>query len=94
MDTAGLKQVIRSGNRTLDPQKDHAARSGNRTLDPQKRSRARPGVRTLDRLKKIVHTIVHAIANYDRAHDRKISRAYEIRADAHTSSTWNVSAGR
>ena len=44
--------------------------------------------------KKIVRTILHAIAKYDRAHDRKISRAYEIRADAQTSSTWNVSAGQ
>ena len=44
--------------------------------------------------KKIVRTIVHAIAKYDRAHDRKISRAYKTRAHARTSSTWIVSAGR
>ena len=44
--------------------------------------------------KKIVRTIVHAIAKYDRAHDRKISRAYKIHADAQTSSTWNMSTGR
>ena len=44
--------------------------------------------------KKIVRTIVHAITNYDCAHDRKISRAYEICAGARASSTWNVSAGR
>ena len=88
------KQVIGSGNWTLDPQKDHAARPGNRTLDLQKRSHARSGVRTLDRLKKIVRTIVYAIANYDRAHESKISRAYEIRAGARASSKWNVSARR
>ena len=44
--------------------------------------------------KKIVRPIVHAIANYDRAHDRKISRAYKIRAHARKNSTWNVSAGQ
>ena len=43
--------------------------------------------------KKIVRMIVHAIAKYDRAHDRKISRAYKIRAGARASSKWNVSAG-
>ena len=78
------KQVIGSGNRTLDPQKDHAARSGNRTLDLQKRSHARPGVRTLDRLKRsfvrsctrslntIVHTIVkfHVRTKYAHMHEQ------------------------
>ena len=78
------KQVIGSGNRTLDPQKDHAARSGNRTLDQQKRSCARPGVRTLDRLKRsfvrsctrslntIVHTIVkfHVRTKYAHMHEQ------------------------
>ena len=44
--------------------------------------RARPGVQTLDRSKKIVRAIVHTIAKYDRARDRKISRAHETRADA------------
>ena len=76
--------MIGSGNRTLDPQKDHAARPGNRTLDPQKRSRARPGVRTLDRLKRsfvrsctrslitIAHTIVkfHVRTKYAQVHER------------------------
>ena len=42
---------------------------------------------------KIACMIVHAIAKYDRAHDRKISRAYKIRTGAQTSSTWNVSTG-
>ncbi len=43
--------------------------------------------------KKIIRMIVHAIAKHDCAHNCKISRAYEIRADARMSSTWNVSAG-
>ena len=30
---------------------------------------------------------------YDHSHNRKVSHAYNIRADKHTSSTWNVSAG-
>ena len=78
------KQVIGSRNRTLDPQKDHAARSGNRTLDLQKRSRARPAVRTLDRLKRsfvrsckqsqntIMHTILkfHVRTKYAQMHKR------------------------
>ena len=82
------KQVIGSGNRTLDPQKDRAARSGNRTLDLQKRSRARPGVRTLDRLKRsfvrsctrslitIAHTIVkfQVHTKYAQVHERVPSR--------------------
>ena len=38
-------------------------------------------------MKKIVRMIVHAIAKYNCAHDRKISRAYEIHADAGMSST-------
>ena len=88
------KQVIGSGNRTLDPQKDHAARSGNRTLDQQKRSCARPGVRTLDRLKRsfvqsctrLLNTIARTIV--------KINAHTKICADARTSSTWNMSGGR
>ena len=43
--------------------------------------------------KKIVRTILHAIAKYNRTHDLKNSCAYEIRADARTSSMWNMSAG-
>ena len=45
-------------------------------------------------IEKIVRMIVYAIAKCDRARDRKISRPHETRADARTSSTWNVSAGR
>ena len=41
-----------------------------------------------------VRTIVHAIAKCNCSHNRKISRAYKIRADARTSSSLNVSAGR
>ena len=89
----GQKQVIRSGNWTLDPQKDHAARSGNWTLDQQKSSCARPGVQTLDRLKRLfvrsctrsLNTIAHKIV--------KINVRTKICADAQTISTWNVSGG-
>ncbi len=42
--------------------------------------------------KKNINTIVQGIAKCNRAHDCKISHAYKIRADARTSSTWNVSA--
>ena len=44
--------------------------------------------------KKIVRTIMHVIAKYDRTHHRKILHAYEIRAHAQTNSMWNMSAGR
>ncbi len=63
MDTTGLKQVIGSRNRTLDPQKDHAARPGNRTLDRLKRSFARSGTRSLN---TIAQTIANMIAHGDR----------------------------
>ena len=38
--------------------------------------------------------IAHVIAKCNHAHDRKNSRAYEIRAGAQTSATRNVSDGR
>ena len=82
------------GNRTLDPWKDHAARAGVQTLDPQKSITCKARGSNPGPPKKIVRTIVHAIAKCNRTHDRKISRVHEIRADAQTSSTWNVSAGR
>ena len=63
----GLKQVM--GAR--DPQKDHAARSGNRTLDPQKKIMCKARGSNPGPTKKIVRMIVHAIAKYDRAYDRK-----------------------
>ena len=93
------KQVIGSGNRTLDPQKDHAARSGNRTLDQQKRSCARPGVRTLDRLKRsFVRSCtrsLNTIAYYDRAHDRKISRARTCTNEFHVERVrWTTDDGQ
>ncbi len=93
MDTTGLKQVIRSSNRTLDPQKDHAARSGNLTLDPQKRSYARPGVRTLDRLKwSFIRLCTQSLNTISRT-IVKINVCTKICADARMSSTWNVSSG-
>ena len=80
----GMKQVIWSGNQTLDPQKRSCARPGNRILDPQKRSHARPGAQTLDWLKRsfvwlctwLLNTIAHTIVKinvctkYTQMHER------------------------
>ena len=84
------KQVIGSGNRTLDPQKDHAARSGNRTLDLQKKSHARPGVWTLDRLKR---SFVRSCTQSLNMIARTIVKI-NVRADARMNSMWNKSTGR
>ena len=81
------------GNWTLDPRKDRATRAGVRTLDPQKSIACKARGSNPGPPEKIISTIAHTIAKCDRAYDRKNSRAYEIRAGARMSATWNVSTG-
>ena len=83
----GLKQVIGSGNPTLDPQ-NHAARSGVQTRTYQKGYDARPGVQTLDLQKNIVHTNVHMIANTIMHTIIKISVRTKYTNEFHVEHAW------
>ena len=81
------------------PTKRSCCKSGNQTLDPQKGLHARPGVRTLDRLKRsFVRSCtrsLNTIAYYDRADDRKISRARTCTNEFHVERVrWTTDDGQ